>query len=275
MSGFYLYLKDKDKRKLKDEKDYLLIKEIFLEKKKKIGAKRIKMILKDKYGIVMNLKKIRRIMNKYDLICEIRRVNKSRVTLMENRKSMEVDNLLDRRFKQITPYRFLVTDITYLKIKNNQFVFLSVIKDLASGEILVYELSKFMDLDLVLNTIDNLEAYFKVRKLDLRNVLLHSDQGFQYTNIIYHEKLKKLGITQSMSRKGNSIDNASVESFFGHMKDEIDIKDLNFNQLKSLIDNYMIEYNYKRSQWDKKKMPPVFYREHLLENLKEKSKKRP
>jgi hypothetical protein len=59
------------------------------------------------------------------------------------------------------------------------------------------------------------------------------------------------------------------------MKDEIGIKDLNFNQLKSLIDNYMIEYNYKRSQWDKKKMPPVFYREHLLDNLKEKSKKRP
>jgi transposase InsO family protein len=201
MSGFYLYLKEKDKRKLKDKKDYLLIKEIFLEKKKKIGAKRIKMILKDKYGIVMNLKKIRRIMNKYNLVCEIRRVNKSRVALMKNRNNMEVDNLLDRRFKQITPYRFLVTDITYLKIKNNQFVFLSVIKDLASGEILVYELSKFMDLDLVLDTIDNLEVYFKVRKLNLNNILLHSDQGFQYTNIIYHEKLKKLGITQSMSRK--------------------------------------------------------------------------
>jgi transposase InsO family protein len=248
MSGFYLYLKEKDKRKLKDEKDYLLIKEIFLEKKKKIGAKRIKMILKDKYGIVMNLKKIRRIMNKYDLVCEIRRVNKSRVALMKNRKNMEVDNLLKRRFRQITPYRFLVTDITYLKIKNNQFVFLSVIKDLASGEILVYELSKFMDLDLVLNTIDNLEAYFKVRKLDLKNILLHSDQGFQYTNIIYHKKLKELGITQSMSRKGNSIDNASVESFFGHMKDEIDIKDLSFKELQFLINDYVIEYNYKRSQ---------------------------
>jgi transposase InsO family protein len=168
--------------------------------------------------------------------------------LINNRENMEVDNLLKRRFRQVTPYRFLVTDITYLKIKNNQFVFLSVIKDLSSGEIVVYELSKFMDLDLVLDTIDNLEAYFKVRKINLKNILLHSDQGFQYTNIIYHQKLKELGIIQSMSRKGNSVDNASVESFFGHMKDEIDIKDLSFEELKVLINDYMVEYNYKRSQ---------------------------
>ena len=73
-------------------------------------------------------------------------------------------------------------------------------------------------------------------------------KGFQYTNPSYHYKLKELGIIQSMSRKGNSIDNAIIESFFGHMKDEIEYSNLNFNQLKDLIDNYMAEYNEKRKQ---------------------------
>ena len=67
-----------------------------------------------------------------------------------------------------------------------------------------------------------------------------------------------------MSRRGNSVDNAPVESFFGHMKDEIDYKDLNFNKLKDLINEYMLKYNYKRRQWNRLKMTPVFYRNYLL-----------
>ena len=262
VSGYYYFLNNKERKNKRDRKDYPLIKTVFDKKKGKIGARTIKMEL-ESIGKVMNLKKIRRIMKKYGLACKIRRVNKARVTLKKNKEDMFVKNLLKRRFKQYTPYTFLSTDITYLK-HNGVFSFLSTIKDLSSGEILVWELSRYMNLDFVLDTIDNLEMYYKVRKLSIKNVLVHSDQGFQYTNLEYHEKLKRLGITQSMSRRGNSVDNAPIESFFGHMKDEIDYKYLNFNQLKELIDEYMLEYNYKRKQWGRQRMAPVIYRNYLL-----------
>lgn len=235
---------------------------MFDKKKRKIGARTIKMNLED-IDIVMNIKKIRRIMKKYGLVCKVRKVNKSRVALQKNLEDRYVPNLLNRKFKQYIPYTTLSTDITYLK-HNGRFSFLSTIKDLASGEILVYELSKYMNLDLVLSTIDKLETYYKARKLNIKNALLHSDQGFQYTNIEYNKKLKELGIVQSMSRRGNSVDNAPIESFFGHMKDEIEIKNLYIHQLQKVIDEYMLEYNYKRKQWSRQKMSPVIYRNYLL-----------
>ncbi len=203
-------------------------------------------------------------MKKSGLVCKIRRVNKARVAPQKNLKDQEVDNLLNRKFKQNVPYRFTSTDITYLKNKGI-FLFLSVVKDLASGEILTWRLSRLMDIDLVLNTIDDLEDYFKENSLSLNGLLLHSDQGFQYTSLIYHEKLKDLKIIQSMSRRGNSVDNAPIESFFGHMKDEIEYSKLNFSELEVLIGKYMLEYNYKRKQWGRKRLAPVHYRDYLLD----------
>ncbi len=121
-----------------------------------------------------------------------------------------------------------------------------------------------MNLELVMDTIDQLENYFKENNLMLNDLLLHSDQGFQYTNIKYHNRLKKLNITQSMSRRGNSVDNAPIESFFGHMKDETEYSELNFSEINGLINEYMLEYNYKRKQWGRKRLAPVYYREYLL-----------
>ncbi len=261
-SGYYLYLKEKDNRENKDRHDYRLIKNVFDKKKGKIGGRTIKMDL-ETAGIVMNLKKIRRIMKKHNIVCKIRRVNKARVTLKTNKENMFVENLLNREFKQNIPYRYASTDITYVK-HQGRFSFLSAVKDLATGEVLTWRLSRFMDLDLVLNTIDDLELGFKENNLNLNELLLHSDQGFQYTNIRYHNKLKKLGITQSMSRRGNSVDNAPIESFFGHFKDETDYGDLNFEQVHNVIEKYMIEYNYRRKQWGKMRLAPVYYRNYLL-----------
>ncbi len=257
-----MYLKEKDTRKDKDEKDYILIKKVFDKKKGKIGARTIKMRLRDE-NIIMNLKKIRRIMRKYGLVCKIRRVNKARVTLKKNKENMFVKNILNRKFKQNIPYQYASTDITYIKYQG-RFCFLSVVKDLATGQILAWCLSKDMNLKLVMDTIDNLEDYFKTNKLKLKQLLIHSDQGFQYTNIEYHNRLKELEITQSMSRRGNSIDNAPIESFFGHMKDDINYSNLNFIELEKLITEYMVEYNYKRKQWGRKRLAPVFYRDYLL-----------
>jgi len=263
VSGYYYFLKNKDVKRNSDYEDFLLIETFFSKKKRKIGARTIKMDLEE-IDIVMNLKKIRRIMKKYGLVCKIRRVNKARVSLQKNLENRFVPNLLNRRFRQKIPYTFLTTDISYIR-HQGRFSFLSVIKDMASGEILVWKLSKYMNLELVFNTIDKLKIHYQTKNLFFKNVLLHSDQGFQYTNIEYHKKLKQLAIIQSMSRRGNSVDNSPVESFFGHMKDEIDYKDLNFNQLRDLVTGYMLEYNYKRKQWGRLRMAPVFYRNHLLE----------
>ena len=98
-----------------------------------------------------------------------------------------------------------------------------------------------------------------------KDAVIHSDQGFHYTNPEYIDKVKALEMIQSMSRKGNCIDNASVESFFGHLKDDVDYKSCKtFEELKLLIENYIKYFNTERAQWDKNKMTPVEYRDHLL-----------
>jgi putative transposase len=95
--------------------------------------------------------------------------------------------------------------------------------------------------------------------------ILHSNQGFHYTHPLFQKRVKKLKITQSMSLKGNCWDNAPMESFFGHFKDEVDYKECNsFIELKQMVDSNIEEYNNQRYQWGLKKMTPVQYRGHLL-----------
>ena len=102
--------------------------------------------------------------------------------------------------------------------------------------------------------------------LSLENILFHSDQGFQYTNPFYINSVKEMNMIQSMSRKGNCIDNAPMESFFGHFKDDVDYKNCKtYEELKTLVDEYMNYYNNERYQWGIQKMTPVEYRNHLLQ----------
>ena len=120
-----------------------------------------------------------------------------------------------------------------------------------------------MKLDLAIDTIHKLK---KNRKINLhKDVYIHSDQGVHYTSPQFQKILRKYEIGQSMSRRGNCWDNAPQESFFGHLKDEINIKQCNtFEELKQEIDDYILYYNNYRGQWNLKKMTPVKYRNHLL-----------
>lgn len=141
--------------------------------------------------------------------------------------------------------------------------YLSVVKDIASKEVVAWKLSRHIDMRLVSNTVEYLKKNEKINSFE--NILIHSDQGFHYTNPAYIKIIKDLGMTQSMLRKGNCIDNAPIESFFGHMKDDIDYKDCrSFKELRDLISDYMYNYNNSRSQRELKKMTPVQYRNHLL-----------
>ena len=91
---------------------------------------------------------------------------------------------------------------------------------------------------------------------------------YNYTPPLYVNKLKELGVTQSMSRKGNCLDNAPIESFFGHMKDETDLKSCQiFEEVKSKVENYIYYYNNERYQWNLNKMTPAQRRCHLLNSL--------
>jgi putative transposase len=250
--GYYKWLDVADKPD-KDYFDYLKIKEVFDHGKGKYGWRSIKMALPD-----MNHKKIKRIMKKYGLMSKVRKKNPYRAAKKQMMEHSVFPNKLEREFNQIIPFRVFCTDITYLRFLQG-FVYVSVIKDIASGEVVAWDVSLYIDSVLVIGTI---------KKLPLErceNALIHSDQGFQYTSATYVEMVKELKLVQSMSRKGNCIDNAPIESFFGHMKDELDYKSCqSFEELRSKIAEYMQYYNYERKQWTRKKMTPVEYRNHLL-----------
>ncbi len=258
-SGYYKWLKCSNAPE-KDYADYILIKEIFEKGKKKWGFRTIQMKLFSEKKVVMNHKKIIRIMKKYRLFAKIRTSNPYKTIMKKSLELRTCENKLNREFEQKIPYKTLSTDITYLPF-NHHFAYLSVVKDIASKEIVGWNMSKHLEMDLVLNTIENMETNLALPQ----DVMIHSDQGFHYTNPQYIAKLKTLKMIQSMSRKGNCIDNAPIESFFGHLKDEVDYKNCKtFEEIYSLIENYMEYYNHNRQQWNLKKMTPVDYRNHLL-----------
>ena len=254
-SGYYKWLRTADEPE-KDGDDYHKIKEIFDKSKGKYGFRNIKMKLPH-----MNHKKIQRIMRKYELVVKVRRVNPYKAIMKKTMEHRICENKLQRAFNQIVPSKVFCTDITYI-LFHRRFVYLSVIKDIASGEVVSWNLSPYLEITLVTETIKNM-------KLDsYKDILIHSDQGFHYTNPVYIEIVKELKMIQSMSGKGNCIDNAPIESFFGHMKDELDYKSCNtFEELHVVIEEYMRYYNNERKQWGRNRMTPVEYRNHLLASV--------
>ena len=167
-------------------------------------------------------------------------------------------NKLKREFRQNRQFHVFCTDITYIPFLHG-FVYLSVIKDVASGEVVAWNVSMRMDISLVVETVQNMPPDVHER------AMIHSDQGFHYSNPSFIRIVKELKMLQSMSNKGSCIDNAPIESFFGHMKDELDFASCrSFRELRLRIGEYMQYYNHERKQWTRNKMTPVEYRNHLL-----------
>ncbi len=259
-SGYYKWLKRANEPE-RDFDDYMLVKAVFDKGKAKYGWRTIKMRL-EAQGIVMNHKKIIRIKKKYHLITRIRRRNPYKMILKKNESHRTFKNILNREFRQHKPYRSFCTDITYLPF-HSKMIYLSAVKDIASREIVAWHLSNNLSLDIALKTIVQMKTNMKIPSV--KNALMHSDQGIHYTNPDYIGKLREMKMVQSMSRKGNCIDNAPMESFFGHFKDDIDYKDCKtFEEVKLATEKYMEYYNNERQQWKIKKMTPVEYRNHLL-----------
>lgn len=217
-------------------------------------------------GIIMNHKKIQRIKIKYHLFTKIRKINPYKAIMKKTQEHRTFENLLQREFKPTVPYRAFGTDITYLPF-NHRMAYLSAVKDFADGEVVAWNLTQHLTMDIVTNTVLNLKSNLSIPSLN--GILIHSDQGFHYTNPEYISMIKELNMVQSMSRKANCIDNAPTESFFGHLKDDVDYKSCKtFEELKEMIAQYVQYYNNERQQWNLKKMTPVEYRNHLLKAQK-------
>ncbi len=182
----------------------------------------------------------------------------------EEKARIVSDNVLARNFSASRPLEKLVTDISYIYCQEGR-MYLSLIKDLYDNSILAYTISPYNDLKLVM---DNVCQIIDNKWDSTRQCILHSDQGYQYTNIQYIEYLDKHGITVSHSRKANCYDNACCENFFGHLKSEklelFDIPKTN-EELTRMVEEYIHFYNHERPQRKLKGMTPMEYRRSCLD----------
>ncbi|MCP4522686.1 MAG: IS3 family transposase [Candidatus Gracilibacteria bacterium] len=208
----------------------------------------------------MNHKKVLRLMNKYGLLSVIRKKNPYSKIRKATQEHNTAKNILKRDFGGLNAYSKIGTDISYIKFLG-KWIYLSIMKDMATGEVLSAQVSNNLELGFVHDSLKDLEKY------DIKGALIHSDQGFHYTHPSFKKGIENLSCIQSMSRRGNCIDNSPTESFFGHMKDEIDISQCEtLKDVKIYMKKYIFEYNNNRPQWNRKKMTPVQYRNHLLDN---------
>lgn len=257
-SGYYAWIKaepNRERREDADRKDYEAILEAYKFRGYAKGARSIQMRLLH-VGILMNLKKIRRLMRKYGLKCPYRGPNAFRQMAKALRTNVTFENVVNREFVKGVVRKVLLTDITYIFYKGG-VCYLSTILDAFTREILAYKLSKNLAVGFVLQTVEDLIREHGSTLDD--TTIIHSDQGCHYTSKAFIQKLRDNHFVQSMSRKGNCWDNAPQESFFGHMKDEIEfeISMMNsFNEVKAKIDDWINYYNNDRYQWELSKLSP-------------------
>lgn len=213
-------------------------------------------------GITINLKKISRLMRKYNLHCPIRGANPCRRMAKALKTDAVADNLVKRQFEAFGPCKILFTDITCIPYQG-KFAYLSTVLDAYTKQILAWQITDNLRIDFVLQTIDQLlENHGDELETD---VILHSDQGCRYTSASFRDLLRSSRLRQSMSRRGNCWDNAPQESFFGHMKDEIrdEMKRCTtFEQIRQLLDEQICYYNSERNQWHLAKLSPDEYYEY-------------
>ena len=216
-------------------------------------------------GFHYSIRKISRLMRLNGSSCKIRQARQS---IKENRELIKRNtkpNILNRRFRLALPNQVKLTDVTYLKYGDNQVAYKSTIKDSVTGKIDACVISDSNDLRLVLDTINQLNESSYIDE-----AIFHSDQGTLYLNDYFQEKIKEMNLIQSMSKRGNSQDNASMESLFGHFKDECDYSNCScLDEVRAKVEHYIDYYNNRRPQWNRNKMAPVEYEKYLLSLNKE------
>ena len=253
---FYYHLKRMQKAD-KYAQEKAEISAIYHENKGRYGYRRIIIVLRSR-GFFLNHKTVQRIMRELGLFCRVR-VKKYRSYKGEVGKI--APNLLNRDFHAEKPNQKWVTDVTEFSLFGTK-LYLSPILDLHSGYLVSYSISERPVLSMVTAMLD--KAFVTIP--DGTDLILHSDQGWQYQHKQYQRKLRKKGIRQSMSRKGNCLDNAVMENFFGLLKSEL----LYLQEFESVehfkqeLLDYLDYYNNRRIKSKRKGLPPAIHRQQAL-----------
>lgn len=263
---YYLYIRDKDfgmaeiKKQKQDDKDIKAIRKVVDYKGFKKGSRQVYMLLPKLTGKSFSISKIRRLMKKYGLESGIRKHSRSRKAARERDAEFTKPNLLKRRFRLHHPNEVRVTDVTYLDYGDGMRAYGSALMDPVTCRLIAFVVSEHNDLELALETIRQSDNHPCID-----GGIFHSDQGVLYKTEDFQKEVLDRGFNQSMSKKGNCWDNATQESFFGHLKDECDYSVCkSLNELKKMVAEYAHYYNNERGMWEKKRMTPVEYEKYLL-----------
>ena len=228
--------------------------------KGRYGILRITSTLRSE-GVMVNHKRVERIMKELGLKSLVRPKKYRSYRGIEGRIA---SNIIKRDFVAQSVNQKWATDVTEFKICGNK-LYLSPVLDMYNGEIISYTLCKHPNLLMVTSMMR--KALKKVNNTD--NLIIHSDQGWHYQNRSYQKMLENKNITQSMSRKGNCLDNAMMESFFAVFKSElIYLQKFNsINEFERSLKSYIKYYNNDRIKLSLKGMSPVKYRTHSINNI--------
>lgn len=218
-----------------------LIKKIYYdESQETYGYRRIWGALKDE-GIHLAMETVRKIMRQMGLKTKIYHKHTARYSSYKGNVGKKAPNILKQTFNETVPYKVLHTDVTEYKLTSGNKVYISPVIDEASLEILACTASYSPEMKTIYTMLDEL----KTKLPQEAHPILHSDQGFQYQNVGYQERIKAMNITQSMSRKGNCHDNAPAETIFNLIKRERlnRLKISSLEELQAVLEDYIYWFN--------------------------------
>lgn len=249
-AAYYAWIK----RSINPDRDLdrmILIEQAYKDSHCTYGYRRVQMWIEQKIGITINHKAVLRLMNKLGIHSVARRRKFLRKP-QDGEIYHHYPNLLNREFSASRPNQKWVTDVTYIHTQQG-WAFLSTIKDLHDGFIVAHCLTKQNSLALVIKTL----KIAKQKEVVTDGLMLHSDQGFQYSSQSYFTLTLEYNITPSMSRRANCWDNAVIENFFSQLKEEAMNQFINptFEEAKQIIDEYIYFYNYERIQLKSRQTP--------------------
>lgn len=248
-----------------------LIVSIYHQHKGRYGYRRIKLVLNNQNELRINHKTVQKLMKELNLASKIRikRYQSYKGELGATRPNLLLDKVVDeqnnkttyvRNFQTITPNEKWTTDVTEFKVCGIK-MYLSPLLDMYDHSVISYQVSKTPNIHLVTNMIE--EA---LQTHPVHDLVVHSDQGWQYQHRKYQEILSSYGAKQSMSRKGNCLDNSIIENFFGHLKSEFYYLE-EFSSIENFIeklDDYINYYNHERLSLKLKGLTPIQYRNQSL-----------
>ena len=223
-----------------------MVAEIFARTPNGCGHRQIRMCLVHEFGVRVSHKSVLKVMRRMGLECRIRRPNPYRkYSSYRDETDARVENLLNRDFTADRPWVKLGTDVTEFRVADGK-AYLAPVYDMGSKEIVAWDVSRHPDMAQQRRLLAMLEEKLP----EDADPIPHSDMGWQYRHRWWRDRLAGLNIRQSMSRKGNCIDNAATEQVFGHLKDEFHAgrEFASYEQFKNELDAYIIHWNTKRRQ---------------------------